>query len=87
MRTILLSALFAAGIGLAGITGAAAAPLSPAPYSAAPGVSLVTPAQVVIVTPNRRHRYRYCRPVRRCYYGRHHRLICTVRTVCTYRYR
>jgi hypothetical protein len=84
MRTILLSALFAAGIGLAGLTGAAAAPGSPALPGAAPA-SLVTPAQVVIVGPRHRYRHRVCRPVRRCWRGRHGRLICRVQTVCHWR--
>jgi hypothetical protein len=81
MRTILLSALCAAGIGLASLTGAAAAPASPTLPGAAPA-SLVTPAQVVIVGPRR---HRVCRPVRRCWRGRHGRLICRVYTVCHWR--
>ena len=87
MRKIVLSALFAAGIGLAGVVGAAAAPASPTLNNAAPAVSLFTPAQVVIVGPRRyrRARHRVCRPVTRCYYT-HHRRVCTVRTVCYWRY-
>ena len=86
MRKIVLTALFAAGIGLAGVAGAAAAPASPTLNGVAPA-SLVTPAQVVIVGPRRyrRPRHRVCRPVRRCYYTRHRR-VCTVRTVCYWRY-
>jgi hypothetical protein len=88
MRKIVLTALFAAGIGLAGVAGAAAAPASPTLNDAAPGITLYTPAQVVIVGPRRyrRHRHRVCRPVRRCYYTRHHRRVCSVRTVCYWRY-
>jgi hypothetical protein len=89
MRKIMISTLFAAGIGVACATGAAANPLSPVPHNAMPAISLVTPAQFVIITPPRRHRarVRYCRPVRQCYRTRHGRLVCRVRTVCTYRYR
>ncbi len=86
MRTILLSALLAAGIGLAGVAGAAAAPASPALNGAAPAMSLVVPAQVVIVGPRHRYRHRVCRPVRRCWRGRYGRLVCRVRTVCHWRY-
>ncbi len=87
MRKIVLSALFAAGIGLAGMAGAAAAPASLTLEGVAPA-SPVTLAQVVIVGPRRyrRHRHRVCRPVRRCYYTRYHRRVCTVRTVCGWRY-
>ena len=89
MRTILFSALCAAGIALASATGAAAAPLAPASYDAVPGVTLITPAQMVIIAPPRRHRVRVrvCRPVRQCYRGRYGRLVCRTRTVCTWRYR
>jgi len=89
MRKIVLSALIAAGIGLAGVTGAAAAPASPAPVAAP--ATLVTPAQVIIVGPrhyrHRRHRYRYCYNVRRCWRGAYGRRVCAVRRVCNWRWR
>ncbi len=81
MRTILLSMLFAVGVGLVGVTGAAAAPAAPALPGVAPA-SLVTPAQVIIVGPRR---HRVCRPVRRCWRNRYGRLICRVHTVCYWR--
>ena len=83
MRSIVLSALFAAGIGLAGVTGAAAAPASLTLDGVAPA-SLVTQAQVVIVGPRYRHR-RYCYNVRRCWRGAYGRRVCAVRRVCRWR--
>jgi hypothetical protein len=85
MRTILLSALFAAGLGLASVSGATAAPASPILPGAAPA-SLVTPAQVVIVGPRHGYRHRVCRPVRRCWRNHYGRLICRVYTVCHWRH-
>ncbi len=84
MRKIVLSALFAAGIGLAGVTGAAAAPASPVP-GMAPS-SLVTEAQVIVVRPpGYRHHRRYCYNVRRCWRGAYGRRVCEVRRVCRWR--
>ena len=87
MRKIVLSALFAAGIGLAGVTGAAAAPASPAPYSAVPAASMIIPAQAIIVGPRHHYRYRHrvCRPVRRCWTTPYGRVVCRVHTVCHWR--
>jgi hypothetical protein len=92
MRKIVLSALLAAGLGLAGIAGAAAAPASATLGAAAPAASLVKQAQVVIIGPrrpryHRPRRYRYCYNVRRCYRTGYGRLVCRVRRVCTWRYR
>ncbi len=70
MRKIILSTLIAAGLGLAGMAGASAAPAGPGIGAAANSSSLVHQAQIYIVTP--RHRAR-CRSVRICrvgYYGR-----------------
>jgi len=83
MQKIVLSALFAVGIGLAGVTGAAAAPIAPTFDGVAPA-SLVTPTQVVIVGPRYRHR-RYCYNVRRCWRGAYGRRVCQVRRVCRWR--
>jgi hypothetical protein len=85
MRKIVLSALFAAGIGLAAMTAAAAAPASPTPYSAVPAASMITPAQVIIVGPRHRYRHRVCRPVRQCWRNRYGRLVCRVYTRCYWR--
>jgi len=87
MRKIVLSALFAAGIGLAGLTGAAAAPASPNLNGAVPAASMVTQAQVIVVGPRRhyRNRHRVCRPVRRCWRNRYGRLVCRVYTRCYWR--
>lgn len=82
MRKIVLSTVFALGLGLAGATGATAAPFSPVP-GAAP-TPMVTPAQLVVVGPRYRHR-RYCYNARRCWRGRHGRLVCRVHRVCRWR--
>ncbi len=80
MKKLVLSTVFALGLGLAGATAVSAAPASPVPNDGAPAASLVTPAQVVIVGP--RHR-RHCRVVtvcRRTPYGRR----CHQERVCRY---
>jgi hypothetical protein len=78
MRMILMSALFALGVGLAGSAPAAAAPignLGEMPAASA----LLQDAQVVIVGP--RHR-RACRSVRVCHRGYGGRLRCHYERVC-----
>lgn len=70
MRTIILSALFAAGIGLAGIGGANAAPASGLLNGLANGNSMLEEVQY------RPHRYRNrqrCRSVQVCRRGPHGR--------------
>ena len=81
MRMTLLSALFALGVGVAGVSGANAAPAA-IDLNAAANASLVQQAQVVIVEEGRRR----CRQVRVCrigpYGGRH----CHWERVCRGRY-
>ena len=77
MRMILLSALFALGVGLAGMPGAGAAPAA-AGLDGSANVSLIQQAQVIIVDPRRRR----CRSVRVCridVYGYRH---CHTERVC-----
>ncbi len=80
MRMIMMSAVFALGVGLAGSAPASAAPIGN--FSEMPAASaLLQDAQVVIVGP-RYHRRPRCRSVRVCnrgYYGRarcHYERIC-----------
>ncbi len=84
MRMLFLSALFALGVGLAGTTGASAAPastgLSNLLNGSALSQSLVEEAQY-----SRRYRHRSrrsCRQVRVCNRGRYGRVRCNIRTVC-----
>ena len=80
MRMTLLSALFALGVGVAGVSAANAAPAGA--IDGAANASLVQQAQVVIVEPGYRNR---CRSVRVCRggpYGRH----CRWERVCRGRY-
>ncbi len=81
MRMIILSALFALGLGIAGAPSASAAPMS--------GISHVPEAnaQVQDVQYYRRRYRRYvrthCRNVRVCRYSRYyHRRICRIERVC-----
>lgn len=81
MRMILLSALFALGVGLAGSTAASAAPISGLSKALTTN-SLLTEAQIYIVPPRRYRRPPVrCRTVRVCRitpYGRrcHNERIC-----------
>lgn len=76
MRMILLSALFAVGVGLAGTTGASAAPITGAGVlDAVKGTSLTEDVQY------RRYR-RHCRSVRVCSRGPYGRRHCRIRTIC-----
>ena len=87
MRKIVLSALFALGIGLAGATAASAAPAA-AGYTPAATAPLVEQIQYRPYRHYRhRHRVRYCYNVRRCFITRHHRRICRVEHVCRWRWR
>jgi hypothetical protein len=77
MRMIALSALFALGVGLAGTTGASAAPVAGLGLLNAPTASesLVEQAQY--------YRGRgHCRTVRVCSRGSYGRRHCRMRTVC-----
>lgn len=78
MRMILMSALFAAGVGLAGTTGASAAPITGAGVlDAVSGTSLTEDVQY-----RRYRRNRDCRTVRVCSRGPYGRRFCRLRTVC-----
>jgi hypothetical protein len=73
MRKIVLSAVFALGMGLAASTGASAAPLSTGianGAAAAPNASMIQDVALV------------CRRVTVCHRGRYGRRICEVRRVC-----
>jgi hypothetical protein len=81
MRMILLSALFALGVGLAGAPGAGAAPAA-AGLDGTANASLVQQAQIIIVDPHRRR----CRSIRVCrtdIYGFRH---CHTERVCRERW-
>jgi hypothetical protein len=71
MKTIILSALFAAGLGLAGIVGAAAAPVSNGLSNATPAASLLEQVQ-----------YRRCRSVTVCRRGEFGHRRCRTERVC-----
>jgi hypothetical protein len=76
MRMILLSAVFALGVGFAATTGASAAPIGGTVIDgAATANSLLEEAQY------RRYRRHYCRTVRVCRMGPYGRR-CTLRRVC-----
>jgi hypothetical protein len=77
MRMFLLSALFALGVGLAGMPGAGAAPLA-AGLDGAPNASLIQQAQVIIVDPYRRR----CRSVRRCWINDYGHRRCRWERIC-----
>ena len=62
MRMIILSALFAVGVGLAGATGASAAPAAPGTAPAANSSSLLQDVQYY-------RRRGFCRMVRVCRFG------------------
>ncbi len=82
MHKIVLSALFALGLGLAGATGASAAPVA-AGYSPAATAPLIEQIQYRPYRYHRRHRY--CYNVRRCWRGYHGRRVCRVQRVCHWR--
>jgi hypothetical protein len=71
MKTIILSALFAAGLGLAGVGGAVAAPVSNGISNATPAASLIEQVQ-----------YRRCRSVTVCRRGEFGRRHCRTERVC-----
>ncbi|HZL29456.1 MAG TPA: hypothetical protein VFC54_00135 [Pseudolabrys sp.] len=76
MRKILLSSLFAIGLGIAAVP-ASAAPMSslgPSPSA----LSLLQDAQLIVVGRGRRH----CRSVRVCHRGYHGRPRCHYERVC-----
>jgi hypothetical protein len=79
MRTIILTAVCALGLGLAASTGASAAPLG----AALEGVNMssIQEAQVVVVTPGRRHRPR-CERVTRCRVRANGVRVCRTERVC-----
>jgi len=77
MRKIVLSAVFALGMGLAASTGASAAPLSTGVATgaaAAPNASMIQDVALV------------CRRVTICHRGRYGRRICRVERVCRHRW-
>ena len=85
MKRFVFAAVCAVGLGLAAPTAASAAPIA----GALDGINLspIQKAQVVIVTPGRRHYRRpVCRAVTRCYINRHGRRICRTETVCPRRW-
>ena len=71
MRMIILSALFAAGIGMAGTVGATAAPAANGINNATPAASLLEQVQ-----------YRRCRSVTVCRRGEFGRRHCRTERVC-----
>jgi hypothetical protein len=74
MRMIILSALFALGVGIAGAPAASAAPISGLSTPAASG-SMIQDVQY--------YRRPGCRMVRVCRYSRYyHRRVCRVERVC-----
>jgi len=77
MRMILLSTLFALGIGFAGMAAVNAAPGTGNLAGAANATSLVQQAEVVIVT----HPHR-CRSVRVCHIGPYGGRVCHWERVC-----
>lgn len=88
MRSIVLTAACALALGVAAFGGASAAPLAGALDGV--NVSPIENAQVVIVTPGRRH-YReprvhfrgpVCRTFTRCHINRFGRRICATERVC-----
>ena len=86
MRMIILSALFALGLGMAGAPPASAAPLSGL-NTATTTNPLVQQAQFYYPPPRRYRRYHrsrvHCRNVRVCRYSRYyHRRICRIERVC-----
>lgn len=84
MRTIILSAVCALGLGLAASTGASAAPLG----AALDGVNMspIQQAQVVVVAPGhpryRAYHHPVCRTITRCHIGAYGRRICRTERVC-----
>jgi hypothetical protein len=74
MRMIVLSALFAAGVGLAGAGSAVAAPLS--------NNGINNAAQSASIVDQIQFRGRGCRTVRVCRSGWHGRRTCRVDRVC-----
>jgi hypothetical protein len=78
MKMILLSAVFALGVGLAASAPASAAPIGNLGETPAAS-SLLQDAQVIIVDRNRR---RSCRSVRVCHRGWHGRPNCHYERVC-----
>ena len=85
MRMIILSALFALGVGFAGTTGASAAPASTGLSNLLSGSALSQPLVEEAQYNRRRYRERsrrICRQVRVCDRGRYGRVRCTIRPVC-----
>lgn len=81
MKKFVLAAVCALGLGLAASTGASAAPLAGALDGVA--MSPIQQAQVVVVTPGRRHYRRpVCRTYTRCHINRYGRRICRAERVC-----
>ena len=80
MRMIMLSALFALGVGLAGTAPASAAPITGL-GNAFSSATLLQDAQVVIVGPRYNRRPR-CRSVRVCNRGRYGRIRCHYERIC-----
>ena len=77
MRITLLSALFALGVGIAGLSAANAAPA--AAIDGAANASLVQQAQTVIVVDPHRH---HCRSVKVCRVGPYGGRACHWEKVC-----
>ena len=79
MRMIMMSALFALGVGLAGSAPAAAAPVGNLGEMPAAS-SMLQEAQLVVVGP--RYRRPHCRSVRVCHRSYSGRLRCRIERVC-----
>lgn len=75
MRMIILSALFALGVGIAGAPAASAAPIS--------GLSTAIPSASMVEDVQYYRRRPHCRNVRVCHYSRYqHRRVCRIERVC-----
>ena len=81
MRMIILSALFAVGVGLAGMTGASAAPAAPGLAPAANSSSMLQDIQYYRRDYRRSYRRDRCRTVRICRFGPYGRR-CHIERIC-----